>query len=126
MKKMKLFGWKLYLVRLALYLLALVGGMALLAGVLLLFKNPLPFISSLSLGLFFLLALVFGVIANREDGLLFSTLPTLTVALLLIVTGLIVNGGKLPFSVIVYAVIFFACFMLGRILPRKKKHRRSF
>lgn len=125
MRKMKLYGYKLYLVRLAFCTLALFLGMVLLSFVLLCLANPLPFVTPCTLILFFASAMVFGVLSNREEKIWFSALPSLTLALLLVVASLIVRGGRVSLLTVLYAVLFVGFFLLGRVLPRKRRKRHA-
>ena len=126
MRKNKLFGFRLYLVRLVLYALSLLVGVALLSLGLLFLDNPLPFVRPCSLILFFVSALLFGLLANRDEGVWFSLLPCATLATLLVIVGLMIRGGKISAMTFVYAILFAGCFLVGRILPRKKRRKRSF
>ncbi len=126
MRKNKLFGFRLYLVRLAFYALALFASVALLSLGLLCLDNPLPFVRPCSLILFFVSALLFGLLASREEGVWFSALPCATLSVLLVIVGLIIRGGKGSVMTFVYAILFVGCFLVGRILPRKKRRKRSF
>lgn len=126
MRKIKLFGFRLFLVRLAFYALSLFAGATLLSLVLLCLENPLSFVRPCSLVLFFISALLFGLFSGREESVWFSALPCITLSALLIITGLIVRGGKVSAVSFIYAVIFVGCFFIGRILPKKRRRKHSF
>ena len=126
MKKMNLYGWRLSLVRTLLYMLSLCAAVAVLGGVLMLMKNPLPWVAPCTAITLFTLALVLGVLCRRDEGLWFSALPVLTLTVLLLTVGLIWHGGKISALTYLYMALFVGIFLLGRILPRKKRRRRSF
>ena len=126
MRKFKLSAWKLYVVRTLMYALVFCVGVALLAGVLLLFKNPLPFVAPLTLGLFLLLAFALGYVCRREENFWCSALPPITLFVVYLVMGLCIGKGNISPLALLYAVLCVGLFIFARLLPRKKRRRRDF
>ena len=126
MRKLRLFGFKRYLVRTLIYALALALCVSLVGCGLLLMKNPLPLVAPCALSLLFLFSLVSGYLCTREEGVWFSLLSPLTLYALCLAIALVLSGGGVSSLSLLYAVLFVFAFLLGRILPRPKRRHRRF
>ncbi len=126
MKKHKLGGVALFFVRTLILALALVGALALAAGVLMLTKNPLAYVWVGAMCALLLVGLIFGLLLSREGNFFFDMLSPFVLSVLLVGVGLILSGGQVSPYVLLNCALFLAAFTLTRLLPRKRKHRRGF
>lgn len=98
------------------------------SAVALLFEDVSSVIPGFAIATIVVSAIVGGAVVTRTFGegkISLSLLSSLLAALIFMLVGVIIGGGKLPFSVFLNFVIFVGAFTLSAYLLRKREKFRS-
>ena len=125
MKKRKNSPLVRFLLRTLMLILALAGGLLLTSGVLLLCEDPLTYSGVGAVCALLLIGFFFGTACPREEGFLFCMLSPVSVALLMLVAGMILTKGHISLSPLLNHLFFLVSAALGRSIPRRKRRKHG-